>query len=617
MYKYKEPLSQEQLDLLDKLSKKDFSNFSEADVREEYIAPILSLLGYEKNTDYEVEREESSDLKWLHIEKAGLQRFDYKFNIRKKYFWLIEAKNGRSQDITRENEEQAYLYSFNPDINCRFFAVCNGWFFNLYDRNKFLSNDEENIFTPILTIKSQEIKERYNELYSYLGSSEIIFKVKEDILLREIKNTLSAEINPDRIKRFSHAVDNIINISATQVLENIRASYNIMDDLEKEKMGLGKFLNTLSLESIIDCIFDGHMTGLRFEAGCKVIKTKLLEYKKYPSFYESKGYSGFDLIFDYLFLNPMRVVKIDYFWNIVGLISCLEMDQELSGMMCRYNRTKVNISELLDIYLFDMFSFFENRPDIRAYIIVYPLYYRIIKSMIYGYGNSIFSHIISKQVDVINYFWTEEELQKIHFTKSSGIIMMSDNMIRKCMSEFNNEAFTRSYNNYPRPPKPTPSSIGEIVNTEIIKRTIAQLDTDLKLIEKEIDIDKIREQSQDDEQDEMFAFDWYYKNPWNPLFMSSITILINFKSGHLFNKNVLDKVKYLVENKFMYVWQYIQMTQKPENRGIAKMKTEIEAEMLNECGITLKEDSEHDNILSTIKYKTWDREEVIQWNKYK
>lgn len=214
MHKYKEPLTPEQLALLDKLSKKDFINFTEADVREEYIAPILSLLGYEKNTDSEVEREESSDLKWLHIDNAGLQRFDYKFNIRKKYFWLIEAKNGKNWDITHIDEEQAYLYSFNPDINCRFFAVCNGWLFNLYDRNKFLSNDDRNIFEPVLQIKHSEIKEKFEELYSFLGSSEIVFKVKEDILLREIKNTLSAEINPDRLKQFSRAVDEVINISS-------------------------------------------------------------------------------------------------------------------------------------------------------------------------------------------------------------------------------------------------------------------------------------------------------------------------------------------------------------------------------------------------------------------
>jgi hypothetical protein len=65
----------------------------------------------------------------------------------------------------------------------------------------------------------------------------------------------------------------------------------------------------------------------------------------------------------------------------------------------------------------------------------------------------------------------------------------------------------------------------------------------------------------------------------------------------------------------MYVWQYMQMIQKPEDRGIDKVKPEIE--ILNEYGITLKEDSEHEALISDIKYKTWDRAEVIQWRKFR
>jgi hypothetical protein len=65
MHKYKKPLTQEDLALLGKLSEKNFSILDESDVREEYIAPILTLLGYEKDSDYQVEREKSSDFKWL------------------------------------------------------------------------------------------------------------------------------------------------------------------------------------------------------------------------------------------------------------------------------------------------------------------------------------------------------------------------------------------------------------------------------------------------------------------------------------------------------------------------------------------------------------------------
>jgi hypothetical protein len=613
MYKYKEPLTPDQLLLLDKLSKKDFSEFNETDVREEYITKILDLLGYEKKTDYEVEREESSDLKWLHIAKAKLQRFDYKFNIRKKYFWLIEAKSGKNRYITRENEEQAYLYSLNPNINCRFFAVCNGWLFNLYDRNKLLNNDDSNIFSPILSIKNSEIKDRFNELYSYLGSSEIIFKIKEDILLREIKNTLSAEINPDRLKQFKYAVDDVINTSATQVLENIRA--NVKNDKNNEADRLEKILHAMSLESIIDYIFDNHMTVFSLLIGCKVIKAKLLEHITRFNFDNSHGYGKIEFFFDYVFLRPMRTVQIEYFWNIVGLIGFLETDQRFSGLMCKYLNNKIVISDLLDKYLFDMLNFFENRPDIRAYIIIYPMQYRIIKSMMYSFNNSVFNEIISREIDIHNYFRTEEELSKMYFSKGHALIILSRNIIRRCMYDFIIKALARPSNNYPQPSIPRPSSIGEVVNTEIIKRTISELDYVLDIIEEKIDVDKLREQSQADEQDEMFAFDRYYQNPWNSIFFSSFTTIFNMKFDHNFNENVISRAKYLVENRFLYVWQYVHMTLQPKDRSMDRIRENNE--LLDEFKIIIKEKSEHESIIANIKYNTWDKPDIIQWTPYR
>jgi hypothetical protein len=611
MYKYKEPLSQEQLALLDKLSKKDFSKFNESDIREEYITKLLDLLGYEKNTDYEVEREESSDFKWLHIEEAKFQRFDYKFNIRKKYFWLIEAKSGKNQNISHEDVEQAYLYSLNPDINCRFFVVCNGWLFNLYDRNKFLSNDDSNIFDPILQIKNSEIKDKFEQLYSFLGSSEIIFKVKEDILLREIKNTLSAEINPDRIKQFSYSVDEVIKASADQVLENIRAKHNFKENSEKERKELEKQLNTMSVETITDCYFNGFMNGLTLGVSCKIIKAKLLKYAQYINFRESEGYSKLDIFFDYIFLRPMRTIQIDYVWNIIALIDSFERDQAFYGMMCKYQKSKIDISELIDKYLLDMFNFFENRPDLRAYIIVYPMYYRIIKCMIYGYGNSIIREIISKQIDINNYFWTEEDLEKMRFSKGTAFIMLSQSIVERCMSKFNISALAKPSNNYPQPSKPSQNSIGEVVNTEIIKRTISELDSDLKILEKNMDLDLLREQSQTDEHDEMFTFDRYYQNPWNSIFMRSINILLNQKNGHTFSEEVLNRAKYLTENRFLSVWHYTQMMKQPENRNMDISVNQ--EELIMEYGITINENTEHEAILSDIKYQTWDRPEIITW----
>lgn len=132
MHKFFKPLSEENVKILKGFAKKDFSNFSEADIREEVITPIIRMLGYEKNTDYEVEREETFETKEMFL-NVGRKRIDldYLCNVRKNNFWLIEAKNGKNKELTEEELQQAYLYSLHPKVNCRYFAVTNGWFFNL------------------------------------------------------------------------------------------------------------------------------------------------------------------------------------------------------------------------------------------------------------------------------------------------------------------------------------------------------------------------------------------------------------------------------------------------------------------------------------------------------
>ena len=169
MYKIFKPLSEQDKAVLKEIGKKDFTNYKEQDIHEEVIAPIVKLLGYEKNSDYEVEREESYKTNELFIKIGSRERqkLDYLCNIRKNNFWLIEAKNGESKEISQEQLEQAYFYSIHPKVNCRYFAVTNGWLFNLYDRNKFLSDDNSDIFTPIFSIKHTELEPNFYKLYEW------------------------------------------------------------------------------------------------------------------------------------------------------------------------------------------------------------------------------------------------------------------------------------------------------------------------------------------------------------------------------------------------------------------------------------------------------------------
>ena len=129
MRKYRAPLTKGEIDELCRLARLDFSNWSEADVREEFIVPLLKILGYRKELDYSVSREESYKLNQLFIQ-LGRDRIklDYICSVRKQKFWIIESKpggvkvNNVAPKITEEEIAQAHFYSLHPAVDAKLFV---------------------------------------------------------------------------------------------------------------------------------------------------------------------------------------------------------------------------------------------------------------------------------------------------------------------------------------------------------------------------------------------------------------------------------------------------------------------------------------------------------------
>lgn len=98
MYKYKEPLTEDQVNSLKKLENKDFSTYNKTDIRKEYISPILTILRYKKDSDYQVIRGDNYKVEELYLNVRRKRiKLDYIFNIRKRNFWIIEAKKERKK----------------------------------------------------------------------------------------------------------------------------------------------------------------------------------------------------------------------------------------------------------------------------------------------------------------------------------------------------------------------------------------------------------------------------------------------------------------------------------------------------------------------------------------
>ena len=116
-------------------------------------------------------------------------------------------------------------------------------------------------------------------------------------------------------------------------------------------------------------------------------------------------------------------------------------------------------------------------------------------------------------------------------------------------------------------------SVGDKLNTEVIKREMLTINTFINQISKNLDIDKLREQIPSGEEDEMFSFDREYKNPWIVVFL----YVVRCCRGFNVSQEVQDKIRILTENKLIPIFDYANF------KGLEadKMSTEELMQQLN------------------------------------
>lgn len=233
---------------LQKLANFDFSNWNETDVREDYVKPLLNLLGYEKDTDYDVNREGHHILQkpFLMIGRKNI-KIDYELVVRSQKFWIIEAKAGKN-DIKDEDISQAYYYAIHPEVGATYFAVTNGRDFKLFDVREI---DEG--YRPVLEIKIEDLPNRFNYLKRIIGAKEILKHLKTRTL-SDIEKIFSAEILEENPEDFVKQVESKAKQAKPKVLENWKPVYRKVRDEKKDECV--QILRDLTPKEIIDSTFD-------------------------------------------------------------------------------------------------------------------------------------------------------------------------------------------------------------------------------------------------------------------------------------------------------------------------------------------------------------------------
>ena len=186
---------------LQQLSTLSFEGKAEAFVEAKFITPLLECLGYESHKDYEVIRHGDDEsvfkVKYPAVESgsARVKHYnpDYVPTIRKKVFWVIEAKSPKAVKYPFEPKYliQGLQYCIHPEIQAKYLLITTGETSALYDAHgaAFMGKDS---YEPILTFAAKEVLTRWSEIFEWLSVERLRTRIETDLKVMYDKLALSS-----------------------------------------------------------------------------------------------------------------------------------------------------------------------------------------------------------------------------------------------------------------------------------------------------------------------------------------------------------------------------------------------------------------------------------------
>jgi Type I restriction enzyme R protein N terminus (HSDR_N) len=150
-----------------------FDRTSEADVREEILAPMIRSLGYRTGTENDIIREQS-----LRYPKSFLGtknplkdpdlrgRADYILEANRTVRWVLEAK-APGVEVDQDAVEQAWTYANHPEVRAVYFVLCNG-----RELSVFRTHSGPQV-PPLMTLAYSEFESKFNVLRSLLSPDSV------------------------------------------------------------------------------------------------------------------------------------------------------------------------------------------------------------------------------------------------------------------------------------------------------------------------------------------------------------------------------------------------------------------------------------------------------------
>lgn len=195
----------------------DFTGWNETEVREGFIIDLLHTLGYRKGTTYDLEMEKPLKLT-EPFHRIGRERvnIDYAPSIRKRYFWIVEAKPGTPRDMHMGDLLQVHLYAVHPEVQARLVVLTNGWQVRAYDALTLTSWDD-----PLLVVNQTDPVDAFVELREMLGAANMLgFQRRR--LLDIMRSTLESEVDVGSLDNLANELRKLATEGRKVVEENAK-----------------------------------------------------------------------------------------------------------------------------------------------------------------------------------------------------------------------------------------------------------------------------------------------------------------------------------------------------------------------------------------------------------
>jgi hypothetical protein len=188
------------------LAEYPFEGRNEAEIRGDWIEPLLRLLGYGLGTRHKVLREQQMRLA-EPVRMIGSTRIEIDFipTVFGEQLWIIETKRPQQGDdlFSAEHLGQAWSYATDPRVAVPIMVLCDGTRLGIYDVTQVAWD------TPIFDRPKAEMPEVFDELFDLIGAPRIAERVRRD-QLGHLRTALMAQVDQKPLDQTLKDIEEIV-----------------------------------------------------------------------------------------------------------------------------------------------------------------------------------------------------------------------------------------------------------------------------------------------------------------------------------------------------------------------------------------------------------------------